>query len=110
MQNNNQYWETNEQLAEDSNILMLESTANETLVLIRKNAPKKKGGDLGDGDDPSKNKNPKENIEIDEDNQRDEDNQSDTIKIDEDYPGPKEDDIDQAEKPGINGGEKEDNE
>lgn len=103
MQKNNQYWETNQQIVEDSNILLLENTVKENLGHISQNAPKKKNGDLDDGDDSSKINNPKEDIESDEDNQ------SDTIEIDENYPGPKEGDIDEAEKPGINGGDQEDN-
>ncbi|HLT41179.1 MAG TPA: hypothetical protein VKZ95_00625 [Sphingobacteriaceae bacterium] len=102
MQKNNQYWETSELIVDDLNILFLENKVNENLVSISQNAPKKKKGDLDDDDDTSKINNPQEDMESDEDDQ------SDTIEIDENYPGPKESDIDQAaEKPGINHGNQE---
>ncbi len=101
MQNIHQYLETNEQIIEDANILLLENTVSEKLVLISQDAHTKENDGLDNGDDYSKINNPKEDME------NDEDNQSDTIRIDENYPGPKESDIDQVEQPGIKDGNQE---
>jgi hypothetical protein len=84
MQKSNQFWETNEQ---------------ETVVVLSKpmsgNATNKNGVYIG------------YNSPIEEDDDLDEDDQSDTIYVDENYPGPKEGDIDHKERPGINEGNQE---
>ena len=102
MRTKNQYWENNPQIVEDSNNPVLENTDMENLSLMNRDVLKKKHGDFDKNGDLSKINKPKEDLDSDEENQ------SDTIEIDENYPGPKEGDIDEAEKPGINDGEQED--
>lgn len=80
MQKSNQFWETNEQ----ETVVVLSNprsgnAANKNGVYISYNPP------------------------IEEDDDLNEDDQSDTIYVDENYPGPKEGDIEQEERPGING-------